>query len=257
MDYEKAIQHEKDHHKRFVKGLETYGLTIEIIKDWKYAGGFANPVLLEQADCSPDTQAVRIEKDEQYRAIWAERMPHHTLPVEWCEAECVCHTGILYNFIIVEDYNSDLEYGVNALIVGSECIKKFLPGVNMGKRICKICLDPHRNTSASADNKCNNHRPDKGKTCAKCKERIPFTEEDTIKRSWKEGRKKLYNCKNCCGADKCYKRCGDKFYYCYDCFARRQTNKRINAKRTIIAENPENYDRDGTLMTWKFPAFFN
>ena len=110
---------------RFIKGLKEYNLTFEEITngDWKYFGG-------DNGNHYRYFQMAKNEKDN---------LPEH-------EDECVCGVKIKHNCYITN--------GKEILILGSCCIKRFMPPDCSG-RTCEICGKPHRNR---INNRCNDCR---------------------------------------------------------------------------------------------------
>jgi hypothetical protein len=115
--------------KRFIKGLESYGLTYEEIKsnNWKYCGGNEGRHLNYFKLC--------YKKSE---------LPEH-------DNECVCGHHIVENCYITD--------GKELLILGNCCIKKFIP---KNTRTCEKCEKPHKNRIV---NRCNDCRTG---ICDKC-----------------------------------------------------------------------------------------
>ena len=104
----------------FVNGLKDRGLNYnDVINNWKYCGG----------------------DDKAHLNYWSlingkEELPEH-------EDKCVCGHKIKKNCY--------LEYNDEILILGSCCIKRFLPKNSAG-RTCDECGKSHRNRKI---NKCN------------------------------------------------------------------------------------------------------
>jgi hypothetical protein len=113
----------EDLYKRFYDGF--YLLTgKEFIKEeWKYAGGDEGRHLRYWK---------MINKNKQFK------MPSK-------EPSCICDVEIQKNCFILNTKNN------NILVVGSCCVKKFLPK-NQSGRTCEICGEPHKNRS---NNRCN------------------------------------------------------------------------------------------------------
>lgn len=124
---------ESEMYKRFVDGLEEYGLNIdEVTKKWMYCG--SNKIGCKVFECFyPDCER-----------------PEH-------ETHCICKQRIMTNCYITDGEGS-------ILVIGSDCLKNFLK-INTGKR-CSNCKTIHRNKK---DNYCNTCRelPE----CSGCKKK--------------------------------------------------------------------------------------
>lgn len=114
---------------RFIKGLQEYDLTYDEIRNgnWKYYGGnkgshLAYYNLASKNDILPE-------------------------PTD----ECICGHKIKYNCYITN--------GTHIIILGSCCIKRFIPA---STRTCEVCGNPHKNRKK---NKCNECRVG---ICEKC-----------------------------------------------------------------------------------------
>ena len=113
--------------KKFIKGLEEYGLSYDDIKNsgWKYCGG-------------------NVKKEhKKYFALCFPSMSLSDIPHE---DHCVCGHHIVENCFITDSTETQI------LVLGNCCIKKFVP---MCTRTCEICKSPHRNRK---DNKCTTCR---------------------------------------------------------------------------------------------------
>ena len=110
--------------KRFMKGLEEYGLTLEDIEKsgWKYCGG--------KSRHHRNYFKLIYGKDAEY--------PTHS-------TRCVCGHFIEENCYITN--------GEEILILGNVCIKKFLNSDKAG-RTCEKCDAPHQNSKDNFCNKC-------------------------------------------------------------------------------------------------------
>jgi hypothetical protein len=126
---------------KFIKGLEKYNLTFDEIKKWKYCGGNMN-------------------RHYNYFKIC---FKNNDLPDK--VHECVCGHHIKENCYITD--------GVEILVLGNCCIKRFVP---KNSRTCQVCGEPHKNRVV---NRCNDCR--KG-ICDKCDKRCS------------ESYKTCYNC---------------------------------------------------------------
>jgi hypothetical protein len=112
---------------RFVNGLKkNYDLTLEDIESegWKYCGGDRNT-----------SQYAHLDKFFK----WGKRnhTPRHV-------DKCVCGHEIKVNCYITNDKE--------LIIIGSCCIKRFIPGGL--KKLCLHCKEPHRNRSTELCNDC-------------------------------------------------------------------------------------------------------
>jgi hypothetical protein len=115
--------------KKFIEGLENYGLTYEEIENskWKYCGGNKGRHLKYYKLCYPTGD-----------------LPQQT-------NECICGHHIDENCYITDEES--------LLILGNCCIKKF---IKKSSRSCDDCGNPHKNRKI---NKCNNCRMG---ICEKC-----------------------------------------------------------------------------------------
>jgi len=123
----------KDLSKRFIEGLKNYNLTLKEIKSdgWGYCGG--------SNDLNND-----FKRFHQY-------FPKQNLPPH--KSLCICGHDIIYNCYITNNFKRfDLN---NILILGSCCIKKFIPEGK--KKRCINCNESHQNRK---DNFCNDCRID-------------------------------------------------------------------------------------------------
>jgi hypothetical protein len=146
---------------RFIEGLKEYNLTLEEIRTtgWKYAGGDEN------AGVGPLNY---------FRQIFGGDPESVYGPME---DECICGHPIQRHYFITDANNEGM------LVIGSECIKRFLPE-NVQGRTCSMCMAPHRRT--------------KNNICFDCEKQI------------KDEKKKL--CVDCGGKKQ------PKFKRCYECF---------------------------------------
>jgi hypothetical protein len=119
---------------KFIEGLKQYNLSKEQIEngDWVYAGG----------------------DNKQHLKYFTLLFPKKKLPFK--SLECVCGHYIEHNCYIRNKITKEF------LILGSCCIKKFIP--NKFARYCEVCNKQHKNTK---DNKCNECR--NIKRCLDCK----------------------------------------------------------------------------------------
>ena len=101
--------------RKFKRGLEEHGLTIDDMANWKYYGG----------NRGRHFNYWKISRDE------GENLPEHT-------NKCICDHYIQENCYITDD--SEI------LILGNCCIKKF---ISKSGRTCGICGEPHQNTSVN------------------------------------------------------------------------------------------------------------
>jgi hypothetical protein len=108
--------------KRFMKGLEKYGLTIEEVRNnWYYSGGNMGSHL-------------------NYFKLKYKQAPFYEE-----EDECVCGHSIKENCYITNDEE--------VLILGNCCIKRFMPK-NKSGRTCERCKNPHKNRVVNLCNEC-------------------------------------------------------------------------------------------------------
>jgi hypothetical protein len=116
------METEPEMYKRFVEGLEEYGLNIDVVtKTWMYCG--SNKPYCQVFECFyPDCERPEFEQ------------------------HCICKQRIMTNCYITDGQGS-------ILVIGSDCLKNFLK-INTGKR-CSHCKTIHRNRK---DNFCNNCR---------------------------------------------------------------------------------------------------
>lgn len=128
---------------RFIRGLEEYGLSYDEIENgkWRYCGGASGSHLKYYKLCYKDQELPELVD------------------------ECICGHRIIDNCYITD--------GNEILILGSCCIKKFIPD---SSRTCERCGEPHKNRKVNRCNlcrkgvcdgcgiKCN----DKYKQCYKC-----------------------------------------------------------------------------------------
>jgi len=145
-------------YKKFVQGLKDYGLTLDDMKDYVYAGG--------------DTG----RHYDYFNDFFKKELKRK--PKGWCfdyEDKCICGHDIKENCYIAHKITKE------CLVLGNCCIKKYLPKDNRGKT-CEKCNKPHKNRIV---NRCNNcrygicDRCDKiiDKTyhiCIRCKFNKPF-----------------------------------------------------------------------------------
>jgi len=118
---------------RFMKGLSNYGLSYETIKKsgWKYCGGNSG----------------------RHLKYFKLSCPNDDLPEQ--ADECVCGHHIEENCYITD--------GIEILILGNCCIKKFVP---KSSRTCEICEKPHKNRIVNRCAECRVGRCDGcGKYC--------------------------------------------------------------------------------------------
>lgn len=111
---------------RFINGLKKYDLTPnEIIKgDWKYCGG---------------------DKKGRHLNYFNMVCPDDEIPEK--QSHCVCGHKIKENCYITN--------GDEILILGNECIKRFLRDGKSG-RTCEVCGASHRNRKRNRCNNCKN-----------------------------------------------------------------------------------------------------
>lgn len=165
---------------RFKEGLKKYNLTQEeIIKSgYTYAGGKIY------------NHKLRILQYNKYFLLSGIDAPED-------KKKCICDHKIL-NLFYIHSKSDD-----RTLILGSCCIKKFIPKKNRGKT-CSDCGEPHKNIKV---NKCNDCRPkkNKGKICSGCGE--------------PHRNRKVDKCNDCrewiCSV--CGDTCGWGYYKCYNC----------------------------------------
>ena len=107
---------------KFIKGLESYGLSYDDIKNsWKYCGGDTGRHNNYFHVCFPTMSSSDIEHEEY----------------------CICGHYIQENCYITNSTETEI------LVLGNCCIKKFIP---KSTRTCEICKSPHKNR---IDNKCS------------------------------------------------------------------------------------------------------
>jgi hypothetical protein len=99
---------------KFLNGLKQYQMEFEDIKDWIYCGGNQGSYYEYFKICYPDTVA-----------------PY--------DENCICGNSITVNCYIRENVDSPIN---DVLIVGSCCIRKFLP--NGFTRFCENCNCEHK-----------------------------------------------------------------------------------------------------------------
>jgi hypothetical protein len=159
-------------YERFLRGLDDYGLTREtVLQEWIYCG--SNQF-----------------NGEKFHAIY----PDCKLPE--FEGNCICGQKIEVNHYITDGDGS-------ILIIGSECIKKFLQ-FSMGKR-CTHCRIIHKNRK---DNYCNACR--KIPNCKKCGKKGQHYCKECREKESKEI--KIANQKCFCGKKK-----REEYSKCYTC----------------------------------------
>lgn len=158
--------------------LEEHGLPWNIVKKWKYVGGFKHPDL-EWG--KPSKRSERLEKlFLDYYPLTGYKWLAYLKVVE-ARQKCYCETDIHWNYIIVKDldvfkstpnvYHANRE-GLSReyILVGCYCVKHYL-GIKTTKT-CITCGEEHKNRV----NECNNCRTD-GKyeiyLCGYCKKRQP------------------------------------------------------------------------------------
>ena len=109
---------------RFINGLRQYDLTPKQIRDggWKYCGG---------------------DKEGRHLNYFNMVCPDDEIPEK--APHCVCGHKIKENCYITN--------GDEILILGNECIKRFL-GNEKGGRTCELCGASHRNRKRNRCNYC-------------------------------------------------------------------------------------------------------
>ncbi len=107
--------------KKFLKGLKQYGISYDELKTWKYCGG-------------------NLGRHKKYFKLC---YPNEDFPEQ--SFECVCGHHITENCYITDPSGDGL------LILGNECIKKFIPN---SSRTCEVCGSVHRNRKVNKCNKC-------------------------------------------------------------------------------------------------------
>ncbi len=116
---------ETKHYKNFVKNLyDNYGMNVSELKNWKYAGGNQG-------------------RHKNYFKLYFgdDILPEYA-------SQCVCGKDIKENCYIHNEETDEI------LIIGNECIKKFMPKESIGRR-CMVCNAPHKNRK---NNKCDECR---------------------------------------------------------------------------------------------------
>lgn len=178
---------------KFVNGLKNYDLTLKDIQEggWKYCGG----------------------NQGRHYNYFKVSCPNEPLPDS--EEECICGHKIVENCYITN--------GEEILILGSCCIKKFIPEDKSG-RTCSSCGRIHKNRKTNLCNDCREIY----KECKKCGvahlNKISLCEKcqgnclDCGKKC-KPEYDKCYDCKTkffheC---SKCGKKCDPKYETCYGC----------------------------------------
>ncbi len=139
---------------RFIKGLKSRNLTLEmIVRDgWKYCGGDRGRHRRYFSLCFPSRDA-----------------PSH-------KKRCVCWNKIDINCYITPSKPNETTNAQRILVLGSCCIKKFLPK-EKGSRTCEKCGEPHRNRIVNRCHACrvgicdgcNRDIPEKRKKCHRCR----------------------------------------------------------------------------------------
>lgn len=153
--------------RKFKDGLEKIGKTIEEISMWRYCGG------------NDDGHEL------YFKMLFGERfMPQ--------SENCVCETKIKTCCYITPDKT---DRHADILVLGSCCIKRFIPKDNRGKR-CQRCNNPHRNNMIDM--------------CSSCI-------KDDIKRE-KEREREYNRIKKQTDCEKCIKVIMEgKYKRCYEC----------------------------------------
>ncbi len=101
---------------KFCKGLwRKYGMRLDDLKDWQYAGG---------DDTTPSYHA-EFRRKFRIRCRWPAR-----------DIRCVCDTPIIHNFYVANRERTIV------LVTGGCCVDRFL-GKN--RKRCELCYEPHRN----------------------------------------------------------------------------------------------------------------
>ena len=110
------------HYKRFIKNLkDDYDMDLDALKSWRYGGGNSKSHL------------------NYFKLLFKDDLPAWT-------SRCVCGKEIVENCYIYKETEDEIQF----LILGNECIKKFLPEDKIGRR-CEICNAKHRRRKS---NKC-------------------------------------------------------------------------------------------------------
>ena len=156
------MKNKMDLYKKFYTELKKdYNLTKKDITTWTYAGYFSHTSAISRGihrlknDSLGERHFDSVMKDTGYSIADF---------YEYATTECVCKVDIEWNHIIIKDINSDtLEYGVDYLILGSECIDKF--GNISLDRTCSIC---NKKINNSASGKCKDCK--KIRLCPDCDE---------------------------------------------------------------------------------------
>jgi hypothetical protein len=134
-------------------------------------------------------------KDIQQKFIDAGEVDH-------IEDKCMCGQSIIKNFIIENSETND------SMIVGSVCIKKYIPNAQTKCKGCKIKF------KFDGNNRCKKCRRKISVKCNECNEIFKIRRYKT---------KKFIKCKKCIEEEKnkckkCNKKIdGDKYKYCYIC----------------------------------------
>ena len=159
---------------------------IKEMYDFQYAGGCGG----EGCDASGHIEHIRYYR----KKFGFQDMPFH-------ETSCICGQTIVENCYI--------QCPEGLVIVGNECINRFIEYDEKGRRVCEICGDRHRN---NRDNLCNSCR--ETWLCKKCKVKKRDPKFEHCYPCFVEKRSKLSEDWFC----SCGKKKGKKSYFkCFTC----------------------------------------
>ncbi len=162
---------------RFIEGLKTHNLTLDDIKNWKYCGGSSGRHLNYFKICCKDSE-----------------LPKET-------NKCVCGHYIEDNCYITN--------GIQLLVLGNCCIKKFIP---QSSRTCDTCNTPHKNRIV---NRCNSCRVGVCDGCGKnCNEKYPKCYSCTFNTNNTNAGISTNAVSHC---QECGKTCKAPYKKCYNC----------------------------------------
>lgn len=216
-----TVDYADDISQRFIHGIEELGLNVEKVKQYRYAGG------------SPP------EYVDRWKFIVGDDCPN---PLE-CgirHDHCVCGQRIIRQFWIVKDPKGDLIEDDTLLVIGSECIDKFI--YSKKAKLCNNCGVAHKNRLVNLCNDCDpDKQPKEIRTCNFCETRVRGEDTCCAKHRTQNGiHTSCYQCKKeSSGYYECYSckykdlhecfygNCNKKvkrFKYCYDCNKKKSNN---------------------------------
>jgi hypothetical protein len=192
--------------KRFIKGLETYNLTMEEIKNWIRCGG------------SDDIETFK---------KW---FPDRNLPSH--EDYCICGHDIIHN-----KYITNLEHSI-ILTLGSCCAQRFCP------KKCKECFKVFKSTSEICkecrDRKKEKERLERQKLCEICEEPHK-NRKDNLCHDCRETHKRCVICEEYFEFEnKYYDYCEE----CYEKNKKREREERKREREIRQREIEENYKKN-------------